>query len=173
MISKVDLAKIRRGLVTKGWVLFPLRLAIGLGFAAHGFAKLSRGPAAFATILAALGIPAPLPMAWVTSVLELTGGVALMLGAAVAPLALPLAVVVGTATIGVHWSYGFLSVRLKSIGPDGAVFGPVGYEMNLLYLAGLAALAMGGPTPLSIDRWLATRRRRRVSAASPVGSDRR
>jgi putative oxidoreductase len=160
MIRMVDLAGVRRRLVADGWPLFPLRLAIGLGFAVHGFAKLSRGPATFATILAALGIPAPLSMAWITSVLELMGGVALILGAAVAPLALPLAVVVATATVGVHWSYGFLSVRLKSIGPDGAVFGPVGYEMNLLYLAGLAALAMAGPTPLSIDRWLAARRRR-------------
>jgi len=160
MTSRIDLTKIRRWLVAGGWVLFPLRLAIGLGFAAHGFAKLSRGPAAFAAILAALGIPAPLPTAWVTSMLELAGGVALLLGAAVAPLALPLAVVVATATFSVHWSYGFLSVRLKSIGPDGAVFGPVGYEMNLLYLASLAALAMGGPTALSIDRWLAARRTR-------------
>jgi len=153
MTSRIDLTKIRRWLVGGGWVLFPLRLAIGLGFAAHGFAKLSRGPAAFAAILAALGIPAPLPTAWVTSMLELAGGVALLLGAAVAPFALPLAVVVATATFSVHWSYGFLSVRLKSIGPDGAVFGPVGYEIVLLYLAALAALALGGAGPLSVDRW--------------------
>jgi len=34
---------------------------------------------------------------------------------------------------------------LHSIGVPGARFGPVGYEMNLLYLAALATLALGGP----------------------------
>jgi putative oxidoreductase len=33
----------------------------------------------------------------------------------------------------------------------GAQFGPVGYECNLLYLACLAALVLGGSGPLAID----------------------
>jgi putative oxidoreductase len=37
------------------------------------------------------------------------------------------------------------------------VFGPPGYEVNLLYIAGLLVLALGGAGPLSVDRWLATR----------------
>lgn len=32
------------------WALLPLRLIIGYGFMAHGFAKLSRGPEGFAGI---------------------------------------------------------------------------------------------------------------------------
>jgi putative oxidoreductase len=35
------------------------------------------------------------------------------------------------------------------------LFGPPGYEINLLYIAGLVALALSGPTALSIDRVLA------------------
>jgi ERCC3/RAD25/XPB C-terminal helicase len=35
--------------------------------------------------------------------------------------------------------------------PAGAQFGPVGYECNLLYLACLAALVLGGSGPLAID----------------------
>ena len=37
------------------WSPIPLRLIVGYGFMVHGFAKLARGPDAFATILRALG----------------------------------------------------------------------------------------------------------------------
>ena len=30
------------------WALVPLRLVVGFGFAAHGYAKLARGPESFA-----------------------------------------------------------------------------------------------------------------------------
>ena len=41
----------------KGWALLPLRLMVGFGFAAHGYAKLNRGPENFAIILTAIGVP--------------------------------------------------------------------------------------------------------------------
>ena len=136
------------------WALLPLRLMVGFGFAAHGYAKLARGPESFAVILQALGVPAPALAAWVTSFLEFVGGIALMLGAFVVPLSLPLAAVMLTALFGVHLRYGFSSIRLQSVTASGAVFGPVGYEVNLLYIAALMALALGGASPLSIDGWL-------------------
>jgi putative oxidoreductase len=142
----------------QSWALLPLRLVVGYGFAAHGYAKLVRGPAAFAEILAAIGVPAPVPAAWVTSLLEFVGGISLMLGAAVVPLGLPLIVVMATAMFGVHARYGFSSVRLKSVSAAGAVFGPVGFELNLVYIAALLALGLGGPSPLSVDRWIESRR---------------
>ena len=37
------------------WAPVPLRLIVGYGFAEHGFAKLTRGPEAFAAILQAKG----------------------------------------------------------------------------------------------------------------------
>jgi putative oxidoreductase len=136
------------------WALLPLRLMIGFGFAAHGYAKLSRGPAGFAAIVAALGLPAPLFTAWATSLFEFAGGILLMAGAFVVPLTVPLAAIMATAMLGVHLRYGFSSIRLKALTASGAEFGPPGYELNLLYLAGLAALALASSTPLSIDRWL-------------------
>jgi putative oxidoreductase len=141
------------------WALVPLRLVVGFGFAAHGYAKLARGPESFAAILDAMGIPAPALMAWATSLLEFLGGISLMLGAYVLPLSLPLAVVMVTAAFGVHLRYGFSSIRLQAWGASGAVFGPVGYELNLLYVAALLALALCGPSPVSVDRWLCNRRK--------------
>ena len=142
------------------WGLLPLRLVVGFGFAAHGYAKLARGPQGFGAILSAMGIPAPGAVAWVTSLLEFVGGILIMLGLYVVPLALPLAVVMATAMFGVHLHYGFSSVKLKAISASGAVFGPVGYELNLVYIAALVALAVSGPTAFSFDRWLSGRRRR-------------
>jgi putative oxidoreductase len=140
------------------WALVPLRLVVGFGFAAHGYAKLARGPASFAAILQAIGIPAPGLAAWSTSLLELVGGVSLMLGAYVLPVSLLLSVVMVTAIFGVHLRYGFSSIRLQGFGASGAVFGPVGYELNLLYVAALVVLALSGPSPVSVDRWLSNRK---------------
>ena len=144
--------------MSKESALLPLRLVIGFGFAAHGYAKLSRGPENFATILTSIGVPKAHLMAWVTTLLELVGGISLMVGAFVIPLSLPLAFVMLTAIFSVHLEYGFSSVRLKSVTAAGAQFGPIGYEMNLLYIAGLAALALSGSSRLSIDHWLRTRK---------------
>ncbi len=44
----------------------------------HGFAKLSKSPDAFAAILHALAVPAPHFMAWVTILIELFGGLAIL-----------------------------------------------------------------------------------------------
>lgn len=144
--------------LTNGFALLPLRLMVGFGFAAHGYAKLSRGPESFATILAAIGVPQPHVMAWATCLLEFVGGIGVMLGAFVLPLSLPLAVVMLTAMFTVHARYGFSSIRLKAVTAAGAEFGPIGYEMNLLYVAGLVTLALGGAGALSVDRYLATRK---------------
>jgi putative oxidoreductase len=63
-----------------------------------------------------------------------------------------------TAMFGVHLRYGFSSIRLLAVTSEGATFGPIGYELNLLYLAGLLALGIGGAGPISLDAALARRR---------------
>jgi len=135
------------------WIV-PLRIVIGFGFAAHGYAKLSRGPANFGRILKSIGVPEPNLVAWLTSLIELIGGVSVMLGAFVVPLALPLSVIMLTAMLKVHFQYGFSSIRLKAVTASGAEFGPIGYELNLLYLVGLLAVAMMGPARLSVDHFI-------------------
>lgn len=148
----------------RAWALVPLRLMLGLGFALHGLAKLNRGPERFAEILRALAIPHPGMTAWATTLLELGGGLALMLGFAVIPVSVPLGAVMLTALVKVHLPLGFSGVRLLAVTSRGAEFGPVGYELNLLYLVGLLAIALGGRSPWSVDRWLRARRR----AAQPA-----
>jgi putative oxidoreductase len=133
------------------WAAVPLRLLVGYGFIEHGFAKLSKGPDSFAGILQQLGVPLPHLAAWLTIGTELVGGLALLLGAFVAWASIPTAAVLLVAMVTVHLPYGFSSVKLLSISAAGAQFGPVGYELDLLYLATLLVLALQGPSPLSID----------------------
>lgn len=143
---------------TASWALIPLRITIAIGFVIHGESKLVRGPEHFAHILEALGVPMSHVAAWLTILAEIIGGVSLLLGAYVRPAAVVLAGVLATAIVGVHWQYGFLTVHLIDVTESGARFGPVGYEFALVYLAALAALALGDPTPWSIDRWRRARK---------------
>ncbi|MDB6022342.1 MAG: DoxX family protein, partial [Pedosphaera sp.] len=117
----------------------------------HGFSKLSKGPDAFAAILHALGVPAPHFTAWASILTELLGGLAMLLGAFVSLVSLPMAALLLVAIFTVHLPYGFSSIKLLAVTPAGAQFGPPGYECSLLYLACLVALVLGGPGPLSID----------------------
>jgi putative oxidoreductase len=126
-MSTYDLRdEMQKTIAEKGWALLPLRLTIGFGFAAHGYAKLSRGPKNFAAILTSIGVPQPHLMAWATSLIEFVGGTSVIAGAFVVPLSLPLAVIMLTAMFSVHFQYGFSSVRLKAVTASGTEFGPMG-----------------------------------------------
>ena len=73
------------------------------------------------------------------------------LGAFVFLVSLPTAALLLVAIFSVHLPYGFSSIKLIAITATGAQFGPPGYECDLLYLACLAALVLGGSGPLAID----------------------
>jgi putative oxidoreductase len=87
-----------------------------------------------------------------------------------------MAAVLVVAIVTVHLPYGFSSIKLLAVTAAGAQFGPPGFETDLLYLACLAALVLGGSGPLAIDGLLAKRRKitRAPSHAEPatVGADR-
>jgi putative oxidoreductase len=135
------------------WAPIPLRLIVGFGFMQHGFAKLSKGPESFAIILNAIGVPAPHLMAWLTILIEVFGGLAVLLGAFIPLVSLPMAGVLLVAMFSVHWPYGFSSIKIMSVVSGRAQFGPPGYEVDLLYLACLAALVLGGPGPMAIGAY--------------------
>jgi putative oxidoreductase len=140
------------------WALLPLRLIVGYGFIAHGMAKWSRGPAKFGNLLHVIGVPFPAPTAWLVTLLEVFGGLAILVGALVAIVSIPLIMSMLVAMFTVQLRYGFSSVNTIGLTPTGPIFGPPGYEINLLYIAALIALALSPPSVLSIDAWLARRR---------------
>jgi putative oxidoreductase len=136
----------------QAWHAVPLRLIVGYGFMAHGYAKLARGPEHFTAILHALGMPAPELLAWATIGVELLGGLAVLLGFFIPLAVMPMAVVLLVAIFTVHIPNGFSSIKLLSVDAAGAHFGQPGYETDLLYLAALVALVLGGSGRLSLDR---------------------
>ena len=144
------------------WALVPLRLLVGYGFMAHGYAKLARGPAAFAAVLHALGVPAPDLMAWATIVVELLGGLAIFAGAFIGAASVALAAVMIVAILSVHLPFGFSSIKLIAITADGPQFGKPGYETALLYLAALAAVSFSGRDSLALDSYISAWRKRRA-----------
>src|SRR5258708_22805209 len=141
-----------------GWYAVPLRLMVGLGFFQHGYAKFSRGADDFIAILHAIGMPFADLLGWATIAIEIVGGLLILFGALVPVAALPMIVVLLVAIVTVHLPNGFSSIKLLSYDASGAHFGQPGYETDLLYLAGLLALCIGGAGQLSLDGYLSARR---------------
>src|SRR5258707_13835704 len=122
------------------WAAIPLRLIVGYGFMEHGLAKLSKGPENFAAILHTMGVPAPHLMAWLTILTELIGGLAVLLGAFVAPVSLPMAAGLVVAMLTVHFPYWFSPIKLLGVTSRPAQVGPPGYQPDLVYSACPSAL---------------------------------
>ena len=137
------------------WAPIPLRLIVGYGFMMHAYAKIFKGPERFVDILHAIGVPAPELMGWATIIVELAGGFAILIGAFVPLVSIPMAAILLVATFTVHLPNGFSSIKLQAVTAAGAQFGQPGYETDLLYLACLAALVMGGSGPFAVDGLLA------------------
>jgi putative oxidoreductase len=133
------------------WYAIPLRLIIGFGFMQHGYAKLARGPDDFINLLHAMGLPFDFLLGWATIVVEITGGFLILLGALVPLATVPMIIVLLVAIFTVHLPNGFSSIKLLSYDATGAHFGQPGYETDLLYIAGLIALCLGGAGPFSVD----------------------
>ena len=135
------------------YAAIPLRAIAGGGFVQHGWAKLNKGPEAFASILQSLHVPFPHLSAYLTISVELLAGAALLFGAFVALASVPAIVVLLTAMFTVHLPYGFSSIKIKAIVDGRAQFGPPGYECDLLYIACILALVFLSPGPWSIDSY--------------------
>lgn len=111
-----------------------LRIAVGVIFLTHGIPKLLGGVPGTADFFGQLGIPAPTIAAWVVTLLEVGGGLLLVLGLLVVPVAILFII---------HMSVGLLLVHL----PEGwYVVGPGqgGAEFNVLLIAANLALVLGG-----------------------------
>ena len=134
----------------------------------HGYAKLIHGPERFVAILHTLGVPAPELMGWATIMVELLGGLAVLLGAFVPVASVPMACVLLTAMFTVHLQYGFSAIKLQAITPAGAQFCPPGYEVDLLYLACLIALVLTGSGPFSLESFFLKRSNSGETSGAPL-----
>ena len=75
------------------------------------------------------------------------------------------------AMLTVHLKYGFSSVNTIGLTDAGPQFGPPGYEVNLLYIAGLISLILGGAGSLSVDHMLSNKRASTARTEMPEQAD--
>jgi putative oxidoreductase len=114
-----------------------LRIVVGVIFIMHGWQKLSMGFDHVAGFLGSIGIPLPRLAAVLLTLVELIGGVALILGIFTSYVAALLAIDMLVALIRVHAPNGF--------------FAPKGVEFPLLLLAANINLIFHGPGSLSLS----------------------
>jgi putative oxidoreductase len=141
------------------WGLTAIRVVTGLVFLMHGYTKVFVwGFEGTAAGFGQMGIPLANVMGPFVGLLELLGGLALIIGLATRWLSIPLAVTMVVAILQVHLAKGF--------------FAPEGYEFPLTLLGGLVGLALAGGGALAVDNLLAARRSapaaRRTGTARPV-----
>lgn len=118
-----------------------LRVVVGVIFVAHGAPKLLGGMEATAGMFAQMGIPAATAAAWFIALLESLGGLSLIFGFLVTPMAILLSLHMLTGIILVHAPNGFYVVGE----------GQGGVEFSLLLIAALLALILAGPGLAAVD----------------------
>lgn len=119
-----------------------LRVVVGVIFIAHGAPSLFGGMEGTAAFMDSLGIPLPVVAAWTISLLEFLGGISLIVGFLVTPVALLLATHMMAGIILVHAARGFYV-----LGPNASG----GIEYSLLLTASLLMLVFGGPGLAAMD----------------------
>jgi putative oxidoreductase len=125
----------------RGYGLLVLRVVVGVTFFAHGWLKFhGMGMAGTTGFFTNLGIPAPAFMAWVVVLVEMVGGLVLILGV----FTLPVGLLLTADMIGV----------LLTAKRGGSFIGQKSYELELNLLAGSLALALSGPGMFSLAKML-------------------
>ncbi|MFI5937496.1 DoxX family protein [Actinoplanes sp. NPDC051494] len=128
-------------------IILVTRVAVGIVFIAHGWQKVDEwGLDGTSAAFDQMGVPLPTLSAWFAAIVELVGGAALVLGAAVPVVALLLAVDMLGAFIIVHAGNGvFVSGN--------------GFELVLTLTAATLLFAVLGAGKYSVDHLVAPRLR--------------
>ncbi|MFN8591564.1 MAG: DoxX family protein [Thermomicrobiales bacterium] len=121
------------------WGIALLRIVVGLAFFMHGYQKLFQmGVGNVAGFFGSIGLPAPELAAWVVSLVETFGGLALILG-------------LGVRIAGVLLAVDMLVALLVFHRPNGFFVSDGGIELVLVLGSAALALAMTGPGALALD----------------------
>lgn len=127
---------------SRHWGITILRVMVGIVFVAHGSQKVFvYGFSGVSGAFGQMGIPMPAVMGPFVALLELVGGVLLVLGVGTKWVSILFAVEMAVAILRVHLSGGF--------------FLPKGFEFALTLFAASCAIALEGPGPASLGRTLA------------------
>ena len=129
--------------------LLALRLALGIIFFSHGYPKLAHQGAGMQGFFVQHGLPGN--FVYIAGVLEVFGGILLVLGLFTRGAALLLAIEMGVAIWKVHSSSGYLAVHE--------------YEFPLTLLTACFALATVGAGTISLDYPLFENRKSRARAS--------
>jgi putative oxidoreductase len=120
----------------RSWGTTLLRVAVGSVFVTHGVSKLFMGFTNVGDFLASVGIPYPAIAAVLLTLVELLGGVAMILGVLTRYVAIMLAFDMAVAILTVHMKNGFFM-------PNGVEYPMVLLAANLNFI-----LAGGGAAEL-------------------------
>jgi putative oxidoreductase len=140
--------------LTARYGLAILRIVLGIAMLVHGWSKLSGGVDNVAGFFGGmLGIPAPGLMAWVVTIVELGGGILLVVGFL-------------TQIAGLLIALDMLGAILFAYLLRGAPFienGQISWEKEAVFAAAALCLALSGPGAWSVDDAVAENRTRAVT----------
>ena len=120
------------------WGMVPLRIVVGLVFLMHGAQKLFVfGVSGTADIMGKLGLPLPLLCAAIVIIVELLGGLAILLG---------MFTRLAGAVLAFEMFVAIVVARLA-----GGFFAPYGYEFELTLLGACLTFALNGPGRMSFE----------------------
>jgi putative oxidoreductase len=139
--------------LTARYGLAILRVVLGIAMAVHGWSKLSGGVDGVAGFFGSLGIPLPGLMAWVVTIVELVGGILLIVGFL-------------TQIVGILIALNMLGVILFRFLLQGEPFienGAITWEKEAVFAAAALCIALAGPGAWSVDDVVAENRTRVVT----------
>lgn len=122
-----------------------VRIFLGLLFVAHGLDILTVGMKRTTAFFDAFRVPLPKVTTPFAGLLQTVAGLAIVLGvfAQVAAGALVLLMIAAIAFV--HGRFGFPNINIVGQNDDGYQLGVPGFEFNYSLIAGLLAIAIGGP----------------------------
>ena len=140
--------------LTARYGLAILRVVLGIAMLVHGWSKLSGGVDNVAGFFGGmLGIPAPGLMAWVVTIVELVGGILLVVGFL-------------THIAGVFIALDMLGAILFAYLLRGAPFienGQITWEREAVFAAAALCIVLAGPGAWAVDDVVAENRTRAVT----------